>query len=348
MRISIVAGKAVSLVNVAKDIAYVAQSRGHAPRILTYIMHSGDLARLSDAVVLVYPASPLFCAEYMLLYRDLRVHYSMSPVYYTMIEGRPKRFHVRPWMLRDVEFVACSGYVRDRLVEAGFRVVDVVHHGLVRRVVEEAVKLAPTARRALKSMHGDKVVFGVVSHSHPRKGLDRLASAVRILSERRSDFAVHVVANPEASKVLGDVPNTVLDTVYGKRSREEILAFMAAVDFLVLPSLAEGFGLTLIEANAVGTVAIHSAYPPLTEVSDVENNLAFPYDDVRYVDVGDGIEYEYHLYSPKLLATVMEEAVEMLRERRSEYEDRCAKLRAALDRFDAERLYPRLLHRAGL
>lgn len=331
------------MINVSKDIAYVAQKLGHAPRILNYIESLTSLARLSDAVILVYPASPLFCGEYMLIYRDLRVHYNIPALYYTMIEGKPRRFHIAPWMLRDVEFVACSRYVRDKLMDAGFRVRAVVHHGLVREVVEEARRLVPIAEKHLRARYGDKVIFGVVSHSHVRKGLDYLAQAVRILSQKRKDFIVHLVTNPEAKRKFVDVPNVYVDVVFGTRSREEILAFMGAIDFLIMPSLAEGFGLPIIESNAMGTLAIHGAFPPLTEVSDLKNNIIFEYRDKRFVNTGEGIEYEFHIYDPRDLASAMEEAIELKLKHRSELEDRKEKVRQALDRFDAERLYTRLI-----
>ena len=347
MRLSIVAGKATSLINVAKDVAYVAQKRGHAPRILTYVESPSTLARLSDAVVIVYPSSPLFCAEYMLLYRDLRTHYATPAVYYTMIEGRPRRFHVRPWMTRDVEFVAASKYVRDKLEEAGFRVRAVVYHGLVREAVEEASKMVPTARRHLRARYGDRVVLGVVSHSHPRKGLELLKRAAEILAERRRDFAVHVVANPEAERKLEGAPGVFVDAVFGSRSREEVLAFLGAIDFLVVPSMAEGFCLPLLEANAMGTPAVHCLYPPLTEISDAEANVAFGYERVEYVNTGEGVEYELHVYDPRELADAMERAIDLVLNYPSEYEDRRARAKRVLGRFDAERLYPRLLEMVG-
>jgi len=343
MRLSIITGKATSIINVSKDIAYVSQKLGHVPRILNYVESPSSIARLSDGVILVYPASPLFCAEYMLLYRDLRVHYNLNVAYYTMIEGRPRRFHVTPWMLRDVEFVACSKYVRDKLQDAGFRVKDVVYHGLVREVVEESKKLVPIARRNLERLHGDKIIFGVVSHTHPRKGIDYLVSAINTLREKRDDFVVHLVTNREARRRYSGVQTLFIDTVFGTRSREEILAFLGAIDFLVVPSLAEGFGLPIVEANAMGTPAIHGMFPPLTEVSELKGNLVFEYSDVRFINTGEGIEYEYHIYDPKTLADVMDWAIDIIKNHKEKYEDMSERVKNALDRFDAEKLYPKLI-----
>lgn len=343
MRLSIITGKATSLINVSKDIAYVAQGLGHAPRILNYVESPLSVARLSDGVIFVYPASPLFCGEYMLLYRDLRVHYHLNVIYYTMIEGKPRRIHISPWMTRDVEFIACSKYVRDKLQEVGFRVKAVIYHGLVREVVREAEKLVPIARKNLERLHGDKVIFGVVSHTHPRKGLDYLVQAINILREKTKDFVVHLVTNKEALRKYSSVPHLYVDPVFGTRSREEILGFLGAIDFLIMPSLAEGFGLPLVEANAMGTLAIHCTFPPLTEVSDLKNNIVFEYDNVTFVNTGEGIEYELHQYDPKSLASSMEEAIELVRRYRSELEDRRVRVRSVLNKFDAEKLYSKLI-----
>ena len=347
MRVALVAGKAVSLLNVAKDIAYVAQKRGHVPRILKYVEAASTLASIADGVVLIYPASPLFCGEYMLLYRDLKINYDKPVVYYTMVEGRPRSHLISKWMLRDLEFVAVSNYVKNKLMEVGFSVRDVVYHGLVRNVVYEGRKMAHIARKQLEDMHGGKVVFGVISHSHVRKGLDALAKATVMLSQKRDDFVVHVVTNPEARKVLADVPNMYIDTVFGSRSREEIMAFLSAIDFLIVPSYCEGFGLPLIEANACGTPAVHCLYPPLSEISNLEANIVFNYNDVEYVYTGEGIEYEFHLYDPRDLADAMEQAIDIKLNFKSEMEERMEKAANVLHKFDAEKLYAKLLGYIG-
>ena len=264
-----------------------------------------------------------------------------------MIEGRPTARHIQPWMRRELEFIACSNYVREKLEEAGLQVIDVIHHGLVREQVEVARRLVPTARENLRRLHGDKVIFGAVAFWHRRKGLELLAKACEMLSSKRDDFVVHLVTNVTAKRKLPPVKGLYVDTVFGTRSREEILAFLGAIDFLIVPSLAEGFCLPLVEANAMGTPAIHALYPPLTEVTTPEANITFQYELVAFESLGEGIDYELHIYSPAALAQAMEEAIEMILNDKEEYERRCREARKALDRFDAEKLYPRLLKYIG-
>jgi len=347
MRILIITSKAVSLTNVARDIAYVAQKLGHVPRLTRIMPLTTEVSRVADAVIFVYPASPLFCTSYFAKFREYRVHAGVPCVFYTTLEGRLTTYLVKTWMRRDLEFVANSNYTAHWLREAGLQVLGVVHHGIVREQVEVAKKMVHVARKNLEKVHGDKVIFGALAFWHKRKGLDYLAKAIKVLSEKRKDFVVHLVTNSQTMKYIGSIEGLYVDTVFGTRSREEILAFLGALDWLIIPSLAEGFCLPLLEANAMGTPAIHCLYQPLTEISDVDANIPFPYDEVVLEDLGEGFDYEMHRYDPKILAKAMEEAIEIRLHDERDYRQRCERVRRVLDRFDAEKLYPQLLKYLG-
>jgi len=343
MRIAIVTSKATSLINVAKDIAYVIQRKHYTPRIFTRLMDYYDLDELSDALIIVFPSSPLWCMPYYLLYRDYKIHVGKPCLFYTMIEGKPVKRLWKYWMVRDVEVVTCSKYVAEKLQEVGMTIVDIIPHGLVKEQVIEAMKFIPTVRECLKELHGDKVIFGVVAHSHPRKGLQFLAEAVRILSQKRDDFVVHVITDDKGREKLQGIKNIDVDTVFGQRPREEILAFMGSCHYVIIPSLCEGFCLPLIEANAMGTPVIHCAYPPLTEISDPKINFTFLYDKLMVRDIGDGIEYEFHVYHPKKLAQMMDYCIELVKREDEEYFKRRKWARIVMERFNAEVHYSKLL-----
>jgi len=335
----IVVGKAASLKNVGRDVAYVLMQHGHIPRMLTYRPSIYDAGHLAEACIIVFPASPLFGSNNMLFYRDLRIHLDMPTCFYTTIEGRPSYKFIREWMLREVEFVANSCYVRDRLIERGFRVEEVVPHGIVRETVENAKNHVSMVERRLKRLHGDKVVFGCLSFWHRRKGLDLLAEAVRVLRSKRNDFVVHLVTNSLTPRTLGRVDGLYYDLKYGERTREEVLAFLGAIDFLIVPSLAEGFCLPLLEANAMGTPAVFCEYPPLTDVGDPRCNFTFEYDDVEWLDIGEGIDYELHVYKPEWLAEAMEQAIDLKLHDKRGYERRSKRCTKVLDKFDALKIY---------
>jgi len=170
-----------------------------------------------------------------------------------------------------------------------------------------------------------------------------LAEAVKILSQKRDDFVVHLVTDAKTKGILGSIPNMYIDASFGMRSREEILAFLGALDYLIVPSLAEGFCLPLLEANAMGTPVVHCLYPPLSEITDIENNITFDYDDVFYEDLDEGIDFELHYYSPKALAESIEYALDLRLHDEDDYIKRCSNLRRIIERFDADKLYKQLI-----
>jgi len=205
------------------------------------------------------------------------------------------------------------------------------------------LKIVNAIRERLIRKHGDRVILGALAFWHKRKGLNLLAEAVKILSKKRDDFVVHLVTDTKTRGILGEVPNMYIDCVFGTKAREEILAFLGSLDYLIVPSLAEGFCLPLIEANVMGTPVIHCLYPPLSEISDVKNNITFDYDDVFYEDLHEGIDFELHYYSPKTLAESMEYALDLRIDDEDDYISRCNGVRRMIERFDAEKLYKRLI-----
>jgi len=343
MKILLITGKAVSLRNVLKDIALVAMKHGHIARVVSHRPSTPDIPEICDATIFVYPASPLFCTPHFLAFRDLRKLYNIPSVFYTTVEGRPTRFHVKAWMMRDLDFVANSQYTAQRLMEAGLNVIDVIYHGLHEEYLKEARKMLDRMQMRLKRKHGDKVVFGVLAFWHKRKGLDLLAKAVQELSKKREDFVVHLMTNTMTMRKIGKIPNLYIEDVFGERMREEVLALLGALDYLIVPSLAEGFCLPLLEANAMGTPVIHCLYPPLTEISDLDHNITFDYDDVFFENLHEGIDYELHYYNPKALAEAMDYALDIRLNNEDEYMKRSKKVSKIARKFNAKKLYKRLI-----
>ena len=139
------------------------------------------------------------------------------------------------------------------------------------------------------------------------------------------------------------IEGVYVDTNFGKRSKAEVLGLISAFDFYIQPSLAEGFGLPVLEAMAVGVPVIHLAYEPLTEFSIPEANLWVPYKQVVYNSFGEGIDYELHLYDSKDFGSVILDAIDMIKNRKSEYEDRKNRARETAKKYDIMKLYPKLL-----
>jgi len=347
MKVALLTSKATSLSNVGKDIGYVLHRHGHTPLLLSSLPPYWHVAELCDAVIIIYPASPLYCSHVFLWYRDFKLYEGKPIIFYTTIEGKPVMRRLKEWMYRDLEFIANSKYTYEKLIEAGLTVKGIIPHAIVRELVYEAEKLIPLARNNLKKLFPDKVIFGAIAFYHPRKGLENLAEAVAILGKKRKDFVVYLITSQKAKEALSPHECLHIDTVFGKRSREEILAWMGALDYLIVPSLAEGFCLPLLEANSMGTPVIHCAYPPLTEISDPRLNILFEYDRIESVDLEEGIEYEMHIYDPKALASAMEEAIELKRNDEKGYAKRRREVRKVIEKYDAFKHYTKLIRLIG-
>jgi hypothetical protein len=131
-----------------------------------------EIRLAGDSALIIMPVDPLYTVPYILLARDLK-HGGVKNIYYGPVEGKLDTRSLRPWM-REVDFIAVSNYVRDKLVEAGLRVIDVVHHGVDLRQIDQARRMPGPGLRYLQERGLDpskNVIVLTIANSHPRKGL---------------------------------------------------------------------------------------------------------------------------------------------------------------------------------
>lgn len=109
----------------------------------------------------------------------------------------------------------------------------------------------------------------------PRKNLPRLIEAFRIFrNETRVDYELILVGPRRPRTERSDVLELLQDPTITLNVRsvgyvpdEDVPGIYAACEVLVFPSLAEGFGLPVIEAMACGTPVLVSAVSCLPEVA---------------------------------------------------------------------------------
>lgn len=347
MRIAVITSRATSLMNVARDVAYVIKQQGYSPLLLDYMVPASSLKMIADAVIVVMTMNPLISRSWFLLSRDVK-KLGLPSFVYTTVEGRLPQRYIQPWMRRDVDFIANSNYTRIMLEQSGLNVIDMVYHGVNFQEIEDALRFKKQARKFIEEKLGKGVYFGTVVSGHPRKGLKLYAQVVKQVVEKNKNAKFYILTTNEALPLFASIKNVVIDKMFGKRQRIEVLALISAFDYYVHPSLAEGFGLPLLEAMALGVPTIHIAYEPLTEFSSRDFSFQVPYTRVEYVSFGEGIEYELHLYDTNAFAETILVALDIYRNRSEIYNDMRAKALRVAKKYDIMKLYPRLLSHLGL
>lgn len=107
----------------------------------------------------------------------------------------------------------------------------------------------------------------------PRKNLDVLLAAL----DTPGNSAHLVIVGPAGwGDVASRVSRVASDRLHllGSLERRDLLAVMTRANALCMPSLAEGFGLPVLEAMAQGTPVIHSECAALSEVAGETGSVA--------------------------------------------------------------------------
>lgn len=129
-----------------------------------------------------------------------------------------------------------------------------------------------------------KYIVGTVGRLSPEKGHKTLIKAFRefLKTEKyKEDYHLLLAGGGELEHDLtklcmeNDIKNF---TITGKFDSEDLPKFYCCFDLFIFPTLAEGFGLVLLEALASGTPVISSDLPVLKEVGS---------NYVRYFRTGD-------------------------------------------------------------
>lgn len=131
-------------------------------------------------------------------------------------------------------------------------------------------KISPRIYRKKK-----KILF--IGGLYPRKGLEYLLEAVRLISQERTDFMVEIIGDgPFRQHYEWLVERYGLKnfiSFLGRVSDDKKVKALMTCDFLVLPSLFENFGIVLIEAMACGKPVITTSSGGQVEFVTEENGI---------------------------------------------------------------------------
>jgi glycosyltransferase involved in cell wall biosynthesis len=185
-----------------------------------------------------------------------------------------ERAGVRLLRRRRIPIVVGSNSTRDELLAHGCRPgdVDVVHYGFDLHTYTPGGSRHPTP------------MIGYLGRLKRYKSVDHLLEALPAVLQTVPDLRVRIVGDGD------DRPR--LEAVSARLGLQSVVEFTGFVPeatkveilrsmwFGVMPSVKEGWGLTVLEANACGTPVIASRVPGLKEaVLDGETGLLYPYGD---------------------------------------------------------------------
>jgi glycosyltransferase involved in cell wall biosynthesis len=158
--------------------------------------------------------------------------------------------------------VAISQRIYELLIEAGVRYdgIRLIHSGIDPRRFEAAAK-GPVPR-------SERMVVGTVAVLEERKGHRLLLEAARQLKEQGYQISYRLAGEGSLRKSLEATAQHLglKEDVQFLGFVSDVPDFLADVDVVVLPSLFEGFGVSVLEAMAAGKAVIASRAGGLPEL----------------------------------------------------------------------------------
>lgn len=334
----IVTSNTTSLVVVGRDIVRAINKLGYNALFYDYQVQWYDAKGEFDRGIVVIPFDPTYALSWFLLQRDYSLH-GVPSVTYVTTEGEPKRWLISDWVRRDCNFVANSKFTARMMRRIGIDVNDIIYHGVDMDMV---ASVRPDKER-LKEELGAEVVFGTVASGLPRKGLDRLAIAAEIVSKKLKGAKFYVLTTPGGATHFTGMENVHVSPMFGDLSREGVLSLIGSFDFYVCSSLSEGFGLPVLEAQALGVPVIYPDYDPLNEITDPSANFPVKVVDEKYQNLDAGILFLIREYRPEDLAEQIERAYEVYTCDPDRYRKLSQRNREYAKRFDIVNTYSKFL-----
>jgi len=345
----VTSNRAVSLKNVAQHIVKVAKEMGVDAAVYEKLLSIADLKRLGQSAIIVQQVDPAVTLSYMLLLYNC-TRYGIQCVFYATTEGSLDVKHVQAWM-SEGKYVAVSNYVKEKLEEAGIPVEDVVHHGVDMEEIANASENVHLGEKYILNAGIDPskyVVVTAVARSLPRKGLWWLAKVAHEVAKMDTNIKFLVVTDNGGLEYFRGLDNVVVRTDFGSLDRATNLAIIGASHIHVVPSLSEGFGLTVLESMALGVPVVHADLPPMREFS---TGWRVPVVDVvKFVQTRpyhSGVVYEHHIYRVEDFAKTIVEVAEMVRNNDETIKQYKQKAVEKATEMDIRNMYPRLIKKVS-
>lgn len=338
----ITSNRSVSLKNVAQEIGSVLSENSIGVQYMYYPVLDPVLYNSIDYAIIVMSFDPVWFTPFAYLYRRLKTM-GKKVFFYTVVEGRPRIPPGKEWVLRDIEVIAASRYVAKKLSEAGVTVQEIIYHGINIDKVQILAEMG-VDELANAGLVPERFRLTYIAGGYNRKGHALFDKVIEIVEGMDPDIEFLVVTDDEGVKQYRQHKNLLLYNYFGKLRQEQIYGLYRLTTAYIQPSLAEGFGLPVLEAMSLGNLVIHPDYEPLSEITCRECSIRVPVRGLSYETEFGGIEYELHLYNPKEMAEAIIKAKELLAKNEQEIREMAIK-RAKL--FDSRKTYKRFVELIG-
>jgi glycosyltransferase involved in cell wall biosynthesis len=157
------------------------------------------------------------------------------------------------WSYRKIPFWTASQSTKQQLQKHGVRNVTLIPYGV------DTIALSYLEKKSLEI----PLKLVVVSRLAPNKRIDHAIRALRLLLDKGLPAGLTIIGRggvePQLRRLVQDLQLSQQIAFTGQLSEREKDEFLRNAHFLLHTSLREGWGLNVIEANAMGTPAL--VYP---------------------------------------------------------------------------------------
>jgi len=321
-----------SIKNVSEDIAQVLRKNGENVTIST----NPNLIPQSDKLIVFMPFHPPSLNPYLYTFYQ----FTGKKYFYTTCDGIPNTNIVNQYLLKDITFIPNSKFTAQNLQEVGLNVELPVFHGINFEIVEKAEHLTPQLNLKMSKDFPNIVKFGIVSGLTKRKNMELMLKVFQEINTKIPDLAkkVHFFVISHKDFKNYEVPENVhFVSEFGLNPREYIFAFYATMDYVIVPSGNEGFGMPVLESMAMGTPVIHQLMSPFDEFTSWQWNLLIKSNEVEeYYDKTHGQKWKIHKFDIGDMINAIMIASEL-----KDRDERSKNLRELAKKYDIENLYVR-------
>lgn len=213
-------------------------------------------------------ASLLFLTAGFILRIPCRIYYVHGFKYHGT-KGRKRSFLVlieKITCFFATDIIAVSkGVQKELMKEITRKKIHIIGNGSINGInlsLFDATKYDKNHIRQNEGIESRDYVFGFIGRLVGDKGLNELVAAFTKLTLQYNNVKLLIIGAGEGN--LDPIKATTLDQIQNNKHivavgfQEDVKPFISAMDLFVFPSYREGFGLSVMEANAMGVPAITS------------------------------------------------------------------------------------------